>query len=96
MSQHLSEDWKQYALCRGMDISLFFPVHGHSKAHEKVKRICAACPVQDACLDYAMSLSESFQVVGLWAGTSQREREQVHYEQNIPIRNVAYDASLFM
>lgn len=95
MSQHLSEQWKDFALCKGMDTALFFPVHGHSKAHDKVKRICAECPVQEPCLDYAMRLSEDFQIVGLWAGTSQREREQVQYEKGIPIRNVAYDASLF-
>lgn len=95
MTKHLSEDWKENALCRGMDVSLFFPVHGHSKAHDKVKRICAKCPVKKECLEYAMDLSHDFQVVGLWAGTSQREREQVNWENNIPIRNVAYDASLF-
>lgn len=44
--------------------------HGHTTA----RRICAACPVQEKCLAYAMAHPE---VVGIWGGRTTYERRMM-------------------
>lgn len=55
-----------------MDPNVFFPTDlaGFSAAAE----ICASCPVQQPCLEYALvnRISE-----GVWGGASQRERIRI-------------------
>jgi WhiB family redox-sensing transcriptional regulator len=36
--------------------------------------VCAMCPVQEACLAYAI---ESRQTVGIWGGATTRERRRL-------------------
>lgn len=66
------QDWRDFALCRGMDSSIFYPDKGY--AVEGAKRICAECPVRTACLDDALRRREDF---GVWGGTSERERRRI-------------------
>lgn len=64
--------WQTDALCAQTDPEAFFPEKGGST--RDAKRVCAACPVSEACLDYAMEHDEKF---GIWGGLSERERRRL-------------------
>ena len=64
--------WQTDALCAQTDPEAFFPEKGGST--RDAKRVCAACPVRDECLDYAMAHDEKF---GIWGGLSERERRRL-------------------
>uniref|UniRef100_UPI003F4922F5 WhiB family transcriptional regulator n=1 Tax=Actinoplanes sp. CA-151224 TaxID=3239904 RepID=UPI003F4922F5 len=64
-----SGDWRDEALCAQTDPDEFFPPKGGSI--RTAKRICGRCPVQSACLQYALAHDERF---GIWGGLSSRER----------------------
>jgi WhiB family redox-sensing transcriptional regulator len=57
------------AACRGDDLNLFFPGRGESA--EPARRVCAACPVREPCLDYALSHGITY---GVWGGLAERDR----------------------
>ena len=61
--------WRERAACRGADLQVFFPGRGESA--EPARRICAACPVRQPCLDYAISHGI---VHGIWGGLAERDR----------------------
>ena len=64
-------DWQARGACKGK-INHFFPSRGESVAH--AKKICAECPVQGECLEYALENSELF---GVWGGMSERQRQRI-------------------
>lgn len=51
-------DWRASALCSQVDPELFFPEEDRGRAYElqvaAAKRICVACPVRAACLEFAL------------------------------------------
>ena len=61
--------WRELAACRGADLNLFFPGRGESA--EPARRVCAACPVRQPCLDYALGNAITD---GIWGGLTERER----------------------
>ena len=61
--------WRELAACRGAGLNLFFPERGESAG--PARRVCAACPVREPCLDYAIS---NRIVHGIWGGLTERER----------------------
>jgi WhiB family redox-sensing transcriptional regulator len=61
--------WRELAACRGTDLNLFFPERGESAG--PARQVCAACPVRQPCLDYAIS---NRIVYGIWGGLTERER----------------------
>jgi WhiB family redox-sensing transcriptional regulator len=61
--------WRELAACRGIDLEMFFPGRGESAG--PARRVCAACPVRQPCLDYAIS---NRIVHGVWGGLTERER----------------------
>jgi WhiB family transcriptional regulator, redox-sensing transcriptional regulator len=61
--------WRELAACRGAGLELFFPERGESA--EPARRLCAACPVRQPCLDYAITNRITY---GIWGGLSERER----------------------
>jgi len=61
--------WRELATCRGTDLNLFFPDRGESA--EPTRRVCAACPVRQPYLDYAISNGITD---GIWGGLTERER----------------------
>ena len=61
--------WRELAACRGADLRLFFPGRGESA--EPARRVCAACPVREPCLDYALSHGITH---GIWGGLAERDR----------------------
>lgn len=68
-------EWKAKAACAGTSFSLFFPTPDTpTDLVEKAKAVCAACPVAEACLEYAL---ETNQVSGIWGGTTEEERKSL-------------------
>ena len=61
--------WRELATCRGTDLEVFFPGRGETAG--PARQICAACPVRQACLDYAIT---NRIVHGIWGGLTERER----------------------
>jgi Transcription factor WhiB len=61
--------WRELAACRGADLNLFFPDRGGSAG--PARQVCAACPVRQPCLDYAVSNAITD---GIWGGLTELER----------------------
>ncbi|MFB7590218.1 WhiB family transcriptional regulator [Streptomyces sp. NPDC056169] len=69
------DGWRASAACQDIDPDLFFPVGTGAPAlvqAEEAKEICRGCPVQEACLNWAMD--DSRQVTGVWGGLDDNER----------------------
>jgi WhiB family redox-sensing transcriptional regulator len=64
--------WMQAAACNGLDPNLFHPERGESSHHAKA--VCDGCAVRELCADYAI---EHRIAVGIWGGTSGRERRRL-------------------
>jgi WhiB family transcriptional regulator, redox-sensing transcriptional regulator len=61
--------WRSAAACAGLGPELFFDRSPRSVAG--AKRICASCPVLDACAEHAHRTGETF---GMWGGRTEGER----------------------
>ena len=61
--------WRELAACRGTGLEVFFPSRGESAA--PARQVCAACPVRQPCLDYAITNRITY---GIWGGLTERER----------------------
>jgi len=61
--------WHLHAACRDVPHAdrLFFPARG--EVLDDARRICAGCPVRQACLDEHLAEHH-----GIWGGMSDRER----------------------
>ena len=68
----MDSDWMQHGLCRQLAPSAFFPNDGVGV--EVARRICATCPVQEPCLEYALAERIDH---GVWGGASERERRRI-------------------
>lgn len=70
--------WRTEALCRGVETDLFFPAGelGEEPVQqaEAAKAVCARCPVQTECLEYALATDQAF---GVWGGTTEAERRSI-------------------
>lgn len=69
-------DWREWAICRGEDPDLFFPVGNDSSGPtliqvDSAKEVCRRCPVMKQCLDWAVRADP---VEGVWGGTTESER----------------------
>lgn len=71
-------EWHDQAVCKGKDPDLWFLDRGDSSA--EAKAICAECPVEAECLDWALTRKEPR---GIWGGTSERERRRIR--QGLPV-----------
>jgi WhiB family redox-sensing transcriptional regulator len=67
-------DWRSRAACRKEDPELFFPTGRGKRPGRDAKQICAACPVHQACLNWAL---ETGQEKGVWGGLSEQERRKM-------------------
>jgi hypothetical protein len=66
----VSDDWRSAAACSGaQDPDLWFSVEPERVA--AAVAICAACDVQEQCLDAALSLGDP---AGTWAGLTVEDR----------------------
>jgi WhiB family redox-sensing transcriptional regulator len=61
--------WRELAACRGADLEVFFPGRGETAG--PARQVCAACPVRQPCLDYAITNRIA---CGIWGGLTERER----------------------
>src|SRR5262245_5096452 len=72
--------WQWRSACRGEDTGLFFPPSRPEMKDERLTRerrakaICAVCPVQVECLEYAIRTREPH---GVWGGLSEMERRSM-------------------
>lgn len=66
------DDWMKRGRCRDIPPSTFFPNDGVGV--EVARRICAECPVQVPCLEYALRERIDH---GVWGGASERERRRI-------------------
>lgn len=62
-------EWRARAACRGMNTAMFYPERGESTA--EARAVCASCPVQQDCLDWALANNDTH---GVWGGVSGRGR----------------------
>lgn len=71
-------DWHLDAACRGMNPDLFFPERGGSA--RRAKAVCASCPVQADCLEWALDIGARF---GIWGGLSEKARRRVRADRRV-------------
>ena len=64
--------WRSKGACRGLDPDIFYPASEEEAA--PAKAVCAICPVQQTCLEYALSNREHD---GVWGGASEKERRRM-------------------
>lgn len=64
--------WMDEGRCRDHPPEVFFPSDGVGVLH--AQRICATCPVQARCLEYALEERIDH---GVWGGASERERRRI-------------------
>ncbi len=64
--------WMARGSCRDHDPAMFFPSDGVGV--DRARRICATCPVQAPCLEYALAHRIEH---GVWGGASERERRRI-------------------
>ncbi len=67
-------EWRKDAACSGSDADLFFPIGEDESLAAPAKAICAACPVQEQCLQYALATN---QTEGVWGGMTGPERRRL-------------------
>lgn len=65
-------EWMSSGLCAETDPEEFYPERGGSTA--RAKQLCASCPVQLACLTYALDNNEQW---GVWGGMSVKDRAKL-------------------
>lgn len=68
----MDNEWMARGNCRNHPPEVFFPSDGVGV--EVARRICAGCPVQDQCLEYALAHRIDH---GVWGGTSERQRRRI-------------------
>ena len=75
--------WFARALCREVDLALFYPEVGHNDQGKAAKAICQRCPVRDLCLEYALEqpTKDDF---GVWGATSPQDRQKLRKERREP------------
>jgi WhiB family redox-sensing transcriptional regulator len=80
IAERSGQVWYLKALCRGPQAAVFFPPTQPEGKEERLDReaaaksMCALCPVQRPCLDYAIRIREPH---GIWGGLSEVERKQI-------------------
>ena len=74
----MSTNWMGQGTCRDHPPSTFFPSDGVGV--DVARRICATCPVQAPCLEYALRNRVDH---GVWGGTSERERRRIARQRRL-------------
>ena len=64
--------WQHEATCRGGGESLFFDDTRENR--DAAVRLCAVCPVRLDCLEHAVRENIT---IGIWGGTTERERRAI-------------------
>ncbi len=64
--------WRLRGACRGLDPAAFYPPV--EEEADEARAVCAACPVQPECLEFALANREA---EGIWGGATSRERRRM-------------------
>lgn len=77
---YISLRWQDDAACASTDVEAFYFDAWEKRPAELtlLKRMCAHCPVQDACLQYALQTNEQY---GVWGGLTPDERRLLRRRQ---------------
>lgn len=59
--------------CLGIGVEAFFPNGSNHEQNTYVKQACTGCPLLEQCREYAVS----YDVLGVWAGTTYAERRRI-------------------
>jgi WhiB family redox-sensing transcriptional regulator len=81
--------WRERAACRTTDPDLFFPIGITGLAIDHIaaaKAVCARCPSQDPCLEYALQTNQDS---GIWGGASEEERRIIRRARRQAARQTA-------
>lgn len=70
-----------YASCREIEGDLWFAEGTNFLATKLAKKVCAACPVKDQCLQYAL---ENRIEHGTWGGLTIQERRSLLRKVKVP------------
>jgi WhiB family redox-sensing transcriptional regulator len=70
--------------CRAEGPDAFFPVDGGGV--EAARKVCATCPVQATCLEYALAHRIAH---GVWGGESERSRQRIARQRRRQARSSA-------
>jgi WhiB family redox-sensing transcriptional regulator len=76
----METEWMARGLCREIAPSTFFPSDGVGV--EVARKICADCPVRQACLEYALGNRIDH---GVWGGCSERERRRILKRRRVSV-----------
>ena len=68
----MNRNWVGKAACSGLDPAVFYP--STDEDADEAKAICAACSVQEPCLEHAIEMREKN---GVWGGATERERLRI-------------------
>jgi len=78
LEQDVAPTWQQFAACVNHAGRVdFFPARGEST--RDAKAVCAACPVREECLEFALRLKVAH---GVWGGMSERERRTLRRDRH--------------
>ena len=69
--------WRESAACLDVDSDVFFTTRGDPAQVRAALEYCIVCPVSDPCLDYVMTLPRGFRELGIWGGTTPKQRRQL-------------------
>lgn len=69
-------EWAGRGACVGMNPGVFHD-DPSEKGVARAKAICATCPVQEQCLDYAIEHAMTKDYHGIWGGTTHSERRRI-------------------
>ena len=72
LEEAVNPTWMTQGSCRGHAPETFFPSDGVGVL--RAQRICADCPVQLECLEYALAHNIEH---GVWGGASERQRQRI-------------------
>lgn len=74
--------WRDHAACLGADTEIFFPRKDSNQTtwFKQARAFCDVCTVRTECLEYALSFP-THEIVGIWGGTSVRQRLKIHNER---------------
>lgn len=84
-------DWQMKAACTGSDPAIFFP--GRGKPAPWAKQICSTCPVQTACLLFALH-HPTWCRDGVYGGTTSNERRHMRLLLTEPIAVINQESEI--
>jgi len=77
ISSYDAQSWRDLAACATCDTDDFVPVGSTGPAKHQIDRakvVCATCPVQARCLEFAITTNQEH---GVWGGADEDERRDL-------------------